>query len=83
MHRPTCATSVTSFRLSEDTIAALNGLLDIVGLPRRDYNSNGDRCSTGPRLRNTLQHQLRQPEISFIRFKTSLKMASFGAALCD
>jgi hypothetical protein len=46
---------------------------------RRAHNSYGDRCfaTAGPGLWNSLPQQLRQPDISFNRFKTLLKTFLF------
>ena len=48
-------------------------------VPRRAHNSYGDRCfaSAGPSLWNGLPQHLRQPDITFNRFKTLLKTFLF------
>ena len=48
-------------------------------VPRRVHNSYGDRCfaACGPSLWNSLPRQLREPDISFLRFKTLLKTFLF------
>jgi hypothetical protein len=48
-------------------------------LPRRAHNGFGDRCfaTAGPTLWNSLPQQLRQPNVSFDRFKALLKTFLF------
>ena len=49
-------------------------------VPRRTHNGFGDRCfaACGPSLWNSLPLQLREPTISFNRFKTLLKLFCLG-----
>jgi len=48
-------------------------------VPRRAHNNFGARCfaTAGPGLWNSLPQQLRQPDVSFTRFKTLLKTFLF------
>ena len=48
-------------------------------VPRRGHNSYGDRCfaTAGPSLWNSLPQHLRQPDLTFNRFKTLLKTVLF------
>jgi len=48
-------------------------------VPRSVHNGYGVRCfaTAGPCLWNSLRLQLREPDISFNRFKTVLKMFLF------